>query len=159
MSVRHFFTKVVGVTKQNIDGTHRQFVISRCEPYEKLVLQRDPDNPIDPIAIRITRQNGEQLGTLKAQLAKDVVTGRKRGFRFSAFVQEIAADDDGGSLGVKMLIVAASPQTGKKELQEYLRGLGVGDAPAHGLPRNIMLVAGAAGLVLLLLVLLFTQCV
>lgn len=60
-------TKVVGVT---FDG--RQNVIRRLRIGEMLELEREPDNPHDPNAVKVIRKTGEQIGYLNRELAKDV---------------------------------------------------------------------------------------
>jgi hypothetical protein len=75
-----FFTKIAGVTYHNEDRTSRQRIITQCRIGEELVLQREPDNPVDPKAIKILRVTGEQLGYIPAHvaasgLAKDLDRG------------------------------------------------------------------------------------
>jgi len=60
--VRHFHTKVVGVSHENDDGSSRQAIIRKCKPLEKLDLDHDEGNPHDPNAVRVCRENGGQLG-------------------------------------------------------------------------------------------------
>ncbi len=59
-----FCTKVVGVTFTNSDGTSRQSIIEKCVIGERLLLVREPDNPIDRSAVRVSRRNGETIGYL-----------------------------------------------------------------------------------------------
>jgi hypothetical protein len=58
------YTRVAGVT---FDG--RQSVISRLSIEEEILLKREPSNPFDHNAIRIERQNGQQIGYLNRHLA------------------------------------------------------------------------------------------
>ena len=62
--IKHFFTKVVGVTHRNDDGTSRQAIIRRCSQLEQLDLVRQKDNPHDPNAMMVCQSSGEQLGYL-----------------------------------------------------------------------------------------------
>jgi hypothetical protein len=64
-----FFTKIAGVTHRNKDRKSRQRLIARCRVGEELVLEREPDNPVDPNAIKVLRVTGEQLGYIPAQVA------------------------------------------------------------------------------------------
>jgi len=77
-----FFTKIAGVTHPNKDRKSRQRLISQCRVGEELVLEREPDNPVDPKAIKVLRVTGEQLGYIPAQvaasgLAKDLDRGER----------------------------------------------------------------------------------
>ncbi len=75
-SINWCHTKVAGVSHENRDGTQRQEIASRCQPGERLRLVAEPDNPVDPNAIKVVRANGEQLGYLKADLAARIQAGR-----------------------------------------------------------------------------------
>ncbi len=64
-----FFTKIAGVTHRNKDRKSRQRLIAQCRVGEELILEREPDNPVDPGAVRVLRLTGEQLGYIPAQVA------------------------------------------------------------------------------------------
>jgi len=66
---KSFYTKVVGVTHLNPNGSSRQEIIRNCEVGERLQLVREPENPHDPSAIKVCRESGEQLGYISADLA------------------------------------------------------------------------------------------
>jgi hypothetical protein len=77
-----FFTKIAGVTHRNKNRTSRQRLIAQCRVGEELALEREPDNPVDPDAIRVLRVTGEQLGYIPAHvaasgLAKDLDRGER----------------------------------------------------------------------------------
>ena len=57
-------TRVAGVT---FNG--RQSVIARLTIGEEILLKREPTNPYDCNAIRVERQNGQQIGYLNRYLA------------------------------------------------------------------------------------------
>lgn len=119
--VRHFFTKVVGVTHRNDDGGSRQRIIQDCRARERLILEHDADNPVDPNAVRVCRENGDQLGFLRAELAEEVLSKSGRGFRYVAFVSEITGGrPDAPTLGVNLLIVVAPPGATDQEAREYI---------------------------------------
>lgn len=73
-------TKVVGVTFED-----RQEVIARLHIGDRVWLEQEPDNPHDPNAVMVTRNNGEQVGYLNKHLAKNLapyfekITGPVRG--------------------------------------------------------------------------------
>ncbi|MDR5684275.1 MAG: single-stranded-DNA-specific exonuclease RecJ [Armatimonadota bacterium] len=93
-----FYTKVVGVTFED-----RQAVVGRLAPGEPLVLEREPDNPHDPHAIRVRRADGEQVGYLAAVLAGRIAPTMDRGARYRATVTQVTGGGD-RSLGVNVLI-------------------------------------------------------
>ncbi len=64
-----FFTKIAGVTHRNRDRKSRQRLIAQCNVGEELCLEREPNNPIDPNAIKVLRVTGEQLGYIPAHVA------------------------------------------------------------------------------------------
>lgn len=72
-SIRHRYTKVVGVTFQNKDGTERQEILRFCNPGEHLILSRDLENEFDCNAVEIRRLNGLQLGYASEELAEEIV--------------------------------------------------------------------------------------
>jgi len=72
---RTYFVSVAGVSYNNDDGSSRQTIISRCKPGETLMLIREPDNKIDAGAIKVTRRNGQQIGYVPAQFARNGDSG------------------------------------------------------------------------------------
>jgi len=67
-----FQSKVVGVTRHNHDGSDRQVIAGECRPGEPLALRREPDNPQDPNAVAVFRENGDQVGYLSASVAEEL---------------------------------------------------------------------------------------
>jgi hypothetical protein len=61
---RHFYAKVVGVTYSNDDGSDRQTIIGACLSFENVILEHEENNPHDPNAIMVRRQDGDQIGYL-----------------------------------------------------------------------------------------------
>jgi len=58
-------TKVVGVSKDNADGSSRQQVIAReVAENDPLQLVLEPDNPFDPNAVKVLSKFGHQIGYL-----------------------------------------------------------------------------------------------
>lgn len=57
-------TRVVGVSFDN-----RQEVIARLQMGDRVWLEREPENPHDANAIKVSRSNGEQFGFLNSHLA------------------------------------------------------------------------------------------
>ncbi len=122
--VRHFHTKIAGVTHKNRDGSNRQKLIRGCSVFETLELDHEEDNPHDPNAVRVCRENGQQLGYLNAALAQEVVSKSGRGYRFAVFIKDITGGRrKGQSLGVNLLIVLAEPGVGDREVKRYVKQL------------------------------------
>ncbi len=86
----HYYTKVVGVTKGN-----RQQVIRRCGPLESLLFDSEEDNPVDPNAIKVIRQNHEQLGYIQAEMAKEIGQQAKTGYMFAVYLVAITGGEPG----------------------------------------------------------------
>jgi hypothetical protein len=95
------FTKVVGVTFEG-----RQSVVAELRVGEYLELISEPDNPHDSNAIKVVRENGQQVGYIDRDLALKI----KWCFQASNFAQyaevlQITGDKQTGqSLGVNIRI-------------------------------------------------------
>lgn len=110
--VRHFFTKVVGVTYLNRDGTSRQEAIACMQPGEWLSLEYEPDNPYSDHAVAVFRQSGHQIGYVPDDLAEALLQSVRAGKTF----QCCAADVTGGrgrkrALGVNLLLIVVDTDT------------------------------------------------
>ena len=72
-SVFVYETKVVGVSKDNADGTARQEIIkSEVAENDKLQLKPEPDNPFDANAVQVLSKLGNQIGYLNKEMAEKV---------------------------------------------------------------------------------------
>jgi hypothetical protein len=69
---KFFNAKITGVWLPNADGSDRISIIKKCEPMELLRLDVEPNNPVDPKAIAVTRVDGSQLGYLDFRVACDL---------------------------------------------------------------------------------------
>ena len=128
----HFYAKVVGVTHRNDDRTRRQEIIDECELFERLVLDHEPDNPKDPNAIRVLRENGDQIGYLDARLAKETVNRSAAGARQVAFITGITGGtDERPTQGVNIIIIVADADVTDEEAQTYLNALNLGRNRNH----------------------------
>ncbi|HET6456209.1 MAG TPA: HIRAN domain-containing protein [Armatimonadota bacterium] len=100
-----FFTKIVGVSHRNADGSSRQEAISECIPGESLVFAKEKGNPHDPNAIRVLRANRQQLGYLKRELASEVGPRMDDGCRYEVSVAEVTGGSPGKpTLGLNILV-------------------------------------------------------
>lgn len=82
-------TKVVGVTMVNDDGKNRQDIIGDLNPEDELELRRETNNPFDSNAIAIFTIDGQQLGYLKRDLARDLAPNMDKGVEIKAIVKEV----------------------------------------------------------------------
>ena len=105
--VKHFFSKVSGVTFKNPDGTDRQRIVARCHEGDLLLLEREPDNKYDPRAVSVLTQAGEQIGYLSSHVvgsetyrgvAQDMDDGRK----VEARIAGIGFGEESGNFGVRI---------------------------------------------------------
>lgn len=72
-SVFVYETKVVGVSKDNEDGTSRQAIIRQeVAEDDKLKLATEPDNPYDSNAVRVLSKHGNQIGYLSKEMAETI---------------------------------------------------------------------------------------
>ena len=72
-SVFVYETKVVGVSKENEDGSSRQEIIKgEVDEDDKLQLAAEPTNPYDANAIKVLSKNGNQIGYLNKEMAEKV---------------------------------------------------------------------------------------
>ncbi len=106
-----FFTKVAGVTFTNSDGVSRQEIVARCSVGESLILLRDPKNPFDTGAVKVTRLNGEQLGYLPQHVTRGgdpsgLAHEMDRGDEYHCRVSSITGGGIGFNLGVNVEVIA-----------------------------------------------------
>ena len=122
--VRHWHTKIVVVSHSNLDGSDRQSLIRECQIFETLDLDHEENNPHDPNAIRVLRKTGEQLGYLRAELAKEIVSKANNGYRFVVFIKDITGGrKKGQSRGVNLLVIQAAPGVRDGAVERYLKDL------------------------------------
>lgn len=137
-----FFTKIAGVTYRNKNRTSRQRLIGLCRVGEALVLEREPDNPVDPNAIKVLRATGEQLGYIPAHvaasgLARDLDRGEHPRCRISALT-----GGDGLTRGVNLEI-------GEWPDDSHLSGTAIPDDPASSYGWIVLVAAIIVAAVLL----------
>lgn len=110
------FTKVVGVSHKNSDGSYRRKIIRRCRVPEELQLVPEPDNPFDSNAIAVCRANGEQLGYLNQRLAADMHRWMGNGQQWVAVLTQIIGNDPPGVGAILSLVrKKAAPETSQLE--------------------------------------------
>jgi len=121
VSLRHFFGHVVGESHRNADGSDRQTIIPRCQVGELLVLEHEPDNPHDINAIRVLRQNGEQIGYLQREFAGEVVSRSAKGWQYHAVIAGIGRSRRSALYGVSLLLIVDGDGASDAEVMAYAR--------------------------------------
>jgi hypothetical protein len=86
---KKYWCTVAGVRYKNDDGSSRQEAINQCQPREMLRLVPEPDNPVDPNAVKVCRENGQQLGYVPRQLAARMREHFLKGERWDAILSEL----------------------------------------------------------------------
>jgi hypothetical protein len=123
-SIYHFYTKVVGISHLNDDGSDRQDIARKCRPWESLSLIHDESNPHDKNAIRVMRENGEQLGYLSSDLAAEVVERTKAGYSYIVLVKDITGGKgQKRNCGINLLVVVASHAVTSQQAAEYINSV------------------------------------
>jgi len=117
--IKHLFTKVVGVTYENDDGTSRQAILGKCGVLEGLHLQHDKNNPHDKNAVRVLRENGEQLGFLERNVAEDVVRDGERGYQYTLLITDLIEAE--GNRHADIVLVWMGPGVSKGQASTYLK--------------------------------------
>lgn len=80
---------VAGFDHSNSDGSSRQEILARCHVPEPLRLVPEPDNPVDLYAIKVVRENGEQIGYLQKKMAKEISERLRSGERWEGILYSI----------------------------------------------------------------------
>ena len=100
-----FFTKIVGVSHRNPDGSSRQDLLARCTVGEHVHLVREPRNKHDANAIAVELQGGDSLGYLKASLASELAPFLDRRGRTVAAISALTGGEAEKFRGANLLIV------------------------------------------------------
>ena len=117
----HFFGQLAGESYHNADGSDRQAIIQKCDVGELLVLEHEPDNPHDINAIRVLRQNGEQIGYLEREFAGEVVSRSAKGWRYRAVIAGLGRSRRSGLYGVSLLLIVDEDDASDEEVLAYAR--------------------------------------
>jgi hypothetical protein len=102
--LRNFKLQVHGIYHRNSDGSSRQAAIRSCRVGELLDFVPEPDNPHDPFAIKVCRENGQQLGYLSAGDAMRIGGDMSIGWTYRVTVDEIFLTDRAGYYGCRIHI-------------------------------------------------------
>ena len=111
-----FVTKAVGVTFEG-----RQDVVSQLQAGDELLLERDYENDYDPNAVAILRENGDQLGYIRRQIAAHIAPLMDEGVGYSARVLDVTGGEDDRSFGVNIQVDREKDDAEEAEAQERLQ--------------------------------------
>lgn len=81
-------TRVAGVSFNNDDGTSRQEILKRCTTGESIRLIHAP-MPGHEFAVKVLRENGEQLGYIPSEDAEDVESWVNSANKVTAKIKKI----------------------------------------------------------------------
>ena len=122
--VRHFFTKVAGVSFKNDDGSDRQEILSTCSPLQTLRLEHEENNPYDSNAISVCTEDGRQIGHLFRDVAADVWWRMQHNFTYAAISANITGGTKGQpERGMNILLLVARPGVPQEEIESYLQSI------------------------------------
>lgn len=103
---RWFFSKIAGVTFCNDDGVCRQEILPRCKFEEPLRMEWERDNPVSDKALKLSRENGEQLGYLNSKLAHEMLQQLQCGERWRVYISGIrGGTEEKPTLGAGIVLV------------------------------------------------------
>ena len=105
-----FFTKIVGVTFQNTDGSDRQEIIEDLEDQLRnqetvaLQLQRDPQNPYDHNAIIVQDDQHRQIGFLRRTVSESIAPMMDNGIVIQCTLEQITGQSLAHNFGINIKI-------------------------------------------------------
>jgi len=103
-----FPSKIAGASHPNADGTSRVAILEKCKLFEVFDLTPEPENPVDPKAVMILRNDtGEQVGYLPERTAHDLLPQMgEPGFRWFAVLHQFNISPETQALVGANIIVA-----------------------------------------------------
>jgi len=105
-----FFTKIVGVTFANPDGSDRQELIEDLDdqlqqnPFVDLRLKREPENSYDPNAIQVLDGQGRQLGYLSRSVCTTLAPLIDNGTKIQCYLEQITGHSLDQNFGINVQI-------------------------------------------------------
>ncbi|MEC7987115.1 MAG: HIRAN domain-containing protein [Myxococcota bacterium] len=103
-----FFSKIVGVTFQNTDGSRRQELIEDLEDQLRLLgavqlhLRREPNNPHDANAVQVYYGDQQQLGFLSRQVAQTIAPLLDKKISVQCELAQITGQDLSHNYGINI---------------------------------------------------------
>ena len=101
-----FHAHLVGIKHANRDRTRRGPAIKRCVPLEILILEPEPDNPEDPLAVAVKRSDDRvQLGYLDWLAARDIRRDMENGGLWIGLFKRFWCAETGAVIGADIVLV------------------------------------------------------
>ena len=106
-----FFTKIVGVTFANPDGSDRQELIEDLDdmlqntPFVDLIPKREPENTYDSNAIQILDGKGRQLGYLSRSVCTTLAPIMDSGVEVKCHLEQITGHSLDQNFGINVQII------------------------------------------------------
>ena len=117
-------SKVAGVSFPNDNGSERQDIISKCVEGETLDLIPDPDNHFDPMAIRVCRKDGQQIGHVPRQRTHEIHEKFAEGYSMMPLIIDLTGGTEDRSIGVDFAVFFIAPGTTDNEaFNRYIEGV------------------------------------
>ncbi len=105
---RDFYSKVVGVTFKNSDGSDRQKIISKCKVGDDIIFKPVPTKQY-PDAIGVFTTKGKQIGHVKADLALELKE-KYPTHPMQVTIANITGGNDGTNYGCNLHIIIYKKQ-------------------------------------------------
>lgn len=105
-----FYTKIVGVTFANQDGSARQEIIEDLDDllgqtaHVSLILVREPQNPYDHNAIQVHDGQGRQIGFLSRSISETLAPMMDNGIEVQCTLSQITGHSLDQNFGINIQI-------------------------------------------------------
>jgi len=115
---KHFFSKIVGTSFPNRDGSSRLAEIRQCEILEPLLLVPEANNPADPRAVAVYRaKNRRQIGYMTKRAHGGVFDGIQKGHHYLCYISDLTGSYE--LPGVNIIVFGAGPTVTDSTLEAY----------------------------------------
>jgi hypothetical protein len=123
---KSFYAKIAGTSHANPDGTSRAAIIDKCETFDILRLEAEPENPVDPNAVAVFRVEGGQLGYLDARLAGEATRDAKGhgGCWVAIFRHKNHHPETGAVVGAVLYMIRLTKEAAREHEQRASRPRG-----------------------------------
>lgn len=111
VKIKHFATKIAGVTHTNEDGTDRQQLLAKCFHDQELTLTREPENPHDDNAVRVSTADHHDLGYVPKEFAEHLAVLMDSGVGIACrFSKHRGGSGEAKTLGSDIIIDVADDE-------------------------------------------------
>lgn len=116
-----FHTRLIGVNHSNRDRTRRGPAIKKCAPFDILILEPEPDNPEDPLAIAVKLSVTRfQIGYLEWLTARDIRRDTESGRLWIALFKRCWCSESGKVIGAEIVLVRLKADVERVEQKDVL---------------------------------------